>query len=327
MQNPTFDLSKTKTLIISLGIMSAYVCLTIPELSDPKDWPDWDIYKAALEKWQPSDMLDGFDYHLRNMMGKFSMDYLHNNKVVPFASSIGLLILTYLISVQFTGKRFAGILGMVVVMASVVYRQFDTSAPHGYEWAVFFMAAIYFVKRKWQLSPVMFISSILCKSLGALFLPALLYVIYKSDISRKAKIIQAGTYGAFAVSFVILSTYLGDYQSIPFNAGGFLTGAASWLFFYVVPDFWIAALMPTVMFLLLALWGKKNQKAGVVLVCMINMSIYGAFLHGLTDDIWNEPYRYAPLLSMFGVGLGVVITGFIERIQAKKQLSIDLGKL
>ena len=315
------DISAWRCGIVLAAMIGVYLGMAIPELYDPKDWPDYDIYKMQVEQWKPELR---FDYHVKLALGALGADHIGNVKIIPLAISAGFVVVTYLLAVQYSGKRYAALLAAGIVMASSVWRQFDTSAVHGYDWAFFFMLSMYFSKRKWYLNPVFFVLSIFCKSLAVLFLPVTLYMIYRSDMSLHRKLILGTVYGLLGIAFMLASTYVRDYAGIQFDAGGFIGGLGSWLFFFVVPDFWMAALMPLTMLMLLALWARGNHNSGTVLLAMLNLSLYGAFLQGFTDDIWNEPYRYAPLVAMFGVGVAVMVEGF--RLRQKEKVK-DLKSL
>lgn len=321
-----FDISPARTAVLLSSIVAIYCASTIPELQTPKDWPDYDFFGPMVADWKPADMLNGFDYHVKYALAKVSVEWLGNHKIMPLVYSVLFVFVTYLFAVQLSGKRYAGLLAACVVLASSVWRSFDTSAVHSYDWALFFMASLYMIKRKWQFNPLFFVLSILSKSLAVLFIPFVIFMIIKSDNTPKQKTILCSTYAIMGASFVMVSTYFGDYSGLGFSVYGFMNGAVDWLYLFVVPDFWMAALMPVTMLLMLALASKGNKQAWIVFAGMLTFSLYGGFLEALTDNMWNEPYRYAPLVSMFGIGIAVMITGFIARTEQKK-LRIDLGKV
>jgi hypothetical protein len=310
-----FDLHHKHAILISLVIITLYTSLTIHEIELHADWPDYDFMRKAMMSWEPADVLNGFDYHAKYAMSKFSHDTLQNGKTIPFVLTISLLVVSYLFAVQLSGKNYAGVIAVCVIAGSSVFRQFDTSMVYDNSWVVFFMASLYFVKRKWQLNPVFFVLSVLSKSLTILFLPAILFYILRSDQSRKNKIVLMVFYGLTSLAFVAVSQYVGDYSDVPFNTHGFLNGLGAWVWFFMVPDFWLAVLMPLGMVMLLFQY-KKNVKALPLLVLLCNLAFYGAFLEGFTDDIWNEPYRYIPLLAVFACSIGVITNGInLQRLR------------
>lgn len=306
-------------------ILAIYTLSTIPELQDPKDWPDYDFFKIQVAEWQPIDATKSYGFHVKYGLGKISTDVFGNHKIVPLIITLGLVVVSYLFAVQQSGKRYAGLLCVGAILGSSVFRSFDTSAVHSYEWALFFITSLYFIQRKWQLVPLFFVLSILSKPTAVLFLPATIYFVITAPISKAVKITLGTVFAGIIFGLVISSHYYSDYASNGFDSHGFVSGLGAWEYFFMVPDFWLAALMPMSMLLLFVLSIKKVPRAMPILVMMINTAIFGAFLDGLTDDMWNEPYRYAPLIVMFGASLGVIIKQFLVRRESK--VRINLGKV
>ena len=92
-----------------------------------------------------------------------SLDIFQNIKLLPFIASILIVVFTYLITVQFCQKRFAGIISVVVLLQTYTFLKFDTTAVYENFWVLFFLISLYMIEKKWFLSPVFLHSCILHK--------------------------------------------------------------------------------------------------------------------------------------------------------------------
>lgn len=321
------DIKKEHTILIIFAVIGVWGVITIPELYNQKDYPDYDFFTIETQQWTPQKILSGYDLHVRDALGKFSDEYLGNIKIVPFILSGCLLGVTYLLGTQLSGKRYGGILALCFVTASGIFRAFDTSAVYANGWSLFFIMSLYFIRKQWYLNPVFFVLSLLSKPLAILFLPAVIVWIIKEQMPLQRKI-ALGIFYCFIVIFMLIgSKYYGQYHELPFNLEGFLDGLDDWIFFFLVPDFWVSVTMPMVMLFLAILWKKGIGQTTILLVSMLNLSLFNAILQGLTDDIWGEPYRFIPLLVITGSSLGVIVEGVKQRIKQKEELRNNLGKV
>jgi len=118
----TFEISKRVALISLAVILCVYVGLATPELflDEGETWNDYNaVLLPALEIW-PFGQTDNVyvqeqnDRYVRMFLLDVSLDIFQNIKLLPFIASILVVVFTYLITVQFCQKRFAGIIAVIV---------------------------------------------------------------------------------------------------------------------------------------------------------------------------------------------------------------------
>ena len=234
-----FDISKKTAIIIGVSILSIYVGLSIPELfiSEVEQWPDYLILKNALEIWPSTDSFSIYvkeqnTRYVRMILLDFSQEFLENIKLLPFVASISVVILTGLITVQISKKRFAGIISMLILFQSITFTDFDTVAVYENFWVLFFLISIYSIQKKWWYSsPITFLLAIFTKAFIVTYLWMNIFFIYRSDLPKKIKLILFGSYGLVTlISYLIFETgrniIYDDIVRISFNS--FLDGFTGW---------------------------------------------------------------------------------------------------
>ena len=118
-----FEVSKNLAFFIVLLMIGFYITFTVGELFDGtyqddfeehfKDW--FELYDVTKFNVTP------IGNHVLFFLVTGSMEVFENYKVIPFIASIGLLVLTYLFTVELSKKRFAGIIAMVIVLQSNIF--------------------------------------------------------------------------------------------------------------------------------------------------------------------------------------------------------------
>lgn len=309
------DLSKTVTYALLVGILAFYIVSGVDGLRDPRDFPDYFWYDQKIKNWAPEQWLQGYDYHVKHSLSKASIEWFDNPKTVPLILSIALVGATYLLAVQLSGKRYAGVLAALIMILSNIFRHFDASQPYPNDWVLFLVLSLYFAKKAWYLMPLMFGLGVLSKPLIILFIPMILYYFVQLNPQRIRRIPILVLFGVMIISGAFLMPFRGGDWT--FNGMGFLTGLGAGMYFFMIPDFWLAALFPVSMITLLVLGLKRVPNAYVVLLGMGTAMFHGGFLEGFTTHWWNEPYRYIPLIVFFAVSIGVIIEGIKQRRREK----------
>ena len=142
----TFEISKRVAIISLAIILGVYIGLSTPELflDESKQWSDYKvILLPALEIW-PSGQSDDIyvkeqnDRYVRMFLLDVSLAVFQNIKLLPFVASILVVVFTYLITVQFCKKRFAGMIAVIVLLQSYTFLNFDTIAVYENFWVLFF---------------------------------------------------------------------------------------------------------------------------------------------------------------------------------------------
>jgi len=184
-----FEISRKTTVIVIVILLGGYVAFTIQDLSidENEEWPDFKFLKFAInefphpiEKWQYTSVF------VKHFLLSSSQTIFQNMKILPFISSISLLLVTYFLTVEISKKRFAGIIAMVILLQSSIFLRYDTVATYSNFWTVFFILSLYLVYKSWYLSPISYFLSIFSKPLTVFFLPNDL-VFYISSFYIKEK--------------------------------------------------------------------------------------------------------------------------------------------
>ena len=312
----TFEIPK-KVAIISLAvILGIYVGLSTPELfiDESTQWGDYAVVDLALEIWPfgESDhrhINEQNDRYVRMFLLDVSLDVFQNIKLLPFIASILVVVFTYLVTVQFCQKRFAGIISVIVLLQSYTFLKFDTVAVYENFWVLFFLISLYMIQKKWFLSPVFYILAFFTKAYVAPFFILTLFTTYRSQISRRTKIAILISY-VIAVVLAIALVFVGDsvYPNvIEINYSKFIVGFQTISAQLRLDFFFIMALLPVTVGLMFL--SKNNLKhADSILILIFGTIITGPLLVMSTYEYEILMYRNIPLLVFFSIGIGMLFS-------------------
>ena len=157
----TFEIPKRVAIISLAIILGVYIGLSTPELFlyEGTDWADYNaVLLPALEIWPFGQADDVYvqeqnDRYVRMFLLDVSLDIFQNIKLLPFIASILVVVFTYLITVQFCQKRFAGIIAVIVLLSSYTWLKYDTVAVYENFWVLFFLISLYMIEKKMVFVP------------------------------------------------------------------------------------------------------------------------------------------------------------------------------
>ncbi len=310
----TFEIPKRVTIIALAVILGVYIGLSAPELSldEGADWADYDaILIPALEIWPFGQTDDVYvqeqnDRYVRMFLLDVSLDIFQNIKLLPFIASILVVVFTYLITVQFCQKRFAGMIAVIVLLQSYTFLKFDTVAVYENFWVLFFLISLYVIEKKWFLSPVFYILAFYTKAYVAPFFLMTLFTTYRSQISRRTKIGILISY-VILVSAAIALIFLGDTiypDVIDVNYSKFILGFQVIIAQLRFDLFFIMLLLPVTVGLMF-LSKSKLKHADSILILIFGTIIASPILVAFTYHYEILPYRFIPLLVFFSIGVGM----------------------
>ena len=322
----SFDLTQKSTVLILIGILFFYICFTFNELfvaecSGLSDCFDFDRRMARLAVWDINWLHDDFRHSLHFGLLKFSEQLFGNAKVLVLVSSCILLLLTYLLSFNLTGKRIAGITALLVVLSSSIFRNYDTSVTYPSFWATILIFSFYLITIRERISlttPFAYLTTIPAKSLTIFYFPALIGFILLSDSqTKKTKVKILVTFLFLFIAVIGLGFYYGRITlSIftEFRLMDFVGGFVSWM--------WKGFAGDQITLLLLFVSGftvysnrKVIRNSKPALIVLLAMVLTSPVLIGLTTyDVW--PYRQLPLVVFVGVLTGMLV-GFVDKINWK----------
>ena len=310
----TFEISKRVTIISLAVILCVYIGLTTPDLflDEGENWSDYNsVLLPGLELWPFGESDDIYiqeqnDRYVRMFLLDVSLDIFQNIKLLPFVASILIVVFTYLITVQFCQKRFAGIISVIVLLQGYTFLKYDTVAVYENFWVLFFLISLYMIQKKWFLSPIFYIIAFFTKAYVAPFFLMTLFTTYRSQISRKTKIAILISY-AVIVLVAIALIFIGDtvYPTIiDVNYSKFLLGFQVIIAQLRFDLFFIMTLLPVTVGLML-LSKNKLKHADSILILIFGTIIAGPILVTLTYHYEILPYRFVPLLVFFSIGVGM----------------------
>jgi len=308
-----FEIPKKPTLIILLIIFSVYIGFSIPELSlnEAEEWGDYVILKSALEIWPYGESENIYveeqnDRYVRMFLLDASQEIFQNIKILPFLASILVILFTYLLTVQITEKRFAGIISILVLIQSHTFLRFDTVAVYENFWVLFYLLSIYVVKKQWFLSPIFYILSFFTKAFVAPYFIMTLLFAAQTSLSTKKKVLLLISY-VVIVGISGLVIFSGDsiYPNvIQTDPSKFFIGIATFgpLLRY---DFLLLLTILPVVVGLTFLAKSHMKEIDSILFLILGTFIAGPILIIFTNFYEILPYRYIPLIIFYAIGVGI----------------------
>tara|TARA_B100000029_G_scaffold117386_1_gene110481 strand:+ start:274 stop:1410 length:1137 start_codon:yes stop_codon:yes gene_type:complete len=310
-----FEISKKTSIIIGIVILSIYIGLSVEELflDEVNQWPDFLILKEALEIWPSTDHWSVYikeqnTRYVRMILLDFSQDFLQNIKLLPFIASISVVILTALVTIQISKKRFAGIISMIILLQSITFIDFDTIAVYENFWVLFFLLSIYSIQKKWwYASPTSFILSIFTKAYVVTYFWINIFFIYRADIPRRTKLYILASYGAvLSITYAIFETgrsiIYDEIVRIDFNS--FLDGFTGWGNSMQLDPLIVLCIVP----LIVGLFKKSLngiKQADSILILILGTILAGPLISLVTDFYFILPYRFIPFVIAIAIGIGV----------------------
>ena len=309
-----FEVSKRITRILIVILIGSYSIVTVGEIYTEEPWED---YKRVIEPGLQNYSFDETKFDLRvipTIFGYLSMELFGTYRVFPFIASVLSLFLTYLITVQISKKRFAGIIALVVVLQSGNFLIYDTTITYPIFWIMFYLLSIYFIFKSWPISSISFTSAAFSHPLTLGLLPITIPFIALLDLPKRKKILLISSYFlVIAIGLVLIFIQIipiPDYLTVDntstFNGSKIIGGFAIILSQFRYDGVIVVFLLPLVVCLFLA--SKKGiSNANAILILIGGMILLTVFIPVLTSQ-GNTPYRILPLVFFFAIGVGTLLS-------------------
>jgi len=305
-----FEVSNRVAFLVMVILIGFYISFSVGELFDGKFQAD---FKVHFEDWLEIYSVTEFNvtpigYHLQFFLETISMQVFENYKVIPFIASIALLVLTYIVTVEISKKRFAGIVSMVIVLLSNVFLMYDTSVTYPNFWILFYLLSLYLILKKWPLSPISYVASALSKPLTVAFLPMTLFFVYRTNISKKKKIHIVISYGVIVALGIIFLT-ITDTSLVGgsiFNIHDFWSGFTAFYISLRFDGIVLVFILPLIVGLFIAS-RRGIRHADSIMFLIMGILLSGPLVQGFSDVI-NVPYRFIPLIVFFAIGTGILLS-------------------
>jgi len=312
-----FEVSPKITFFVITILIGLYIIFSVGELFDGQFQADYDervkdwLENFSLTEFETKGLnAPGWGSYLHIVFGVVSIKVFDNVQVIPFISSIALLVLTYFITFEITKKRFSGIVAFVILLQSGVFLHYDTGITYPNFWILLYLFSLYLVYKKWPASPISFVASILTKFMTIAFLPMTLLFIYRASISKQNKIRLIILYGIIVVLGVLFLVLTNsgllssdrEFESHDFW-GGFNAIHQSLRFDPLVLLF----MLP----LIVGLFFKSRhgfKEADSFTFLILGMLLSAVLIPSLTGTGINAPYRFIPLVLFFAMGVGMLLS-------------------
>ena len=307
-----FEVSHRTALVLIGILIGSYAILTVEELYTEEPWEDFDRgvdggLEAALQNWS----IDDLTFHAKVIpyfFGYLSMELFGSYRVAPFIASIVCLCLTYLITVQLSKKRFAGIVALGIVLQSGNFLIYDTTITYPILWIMFYLLSIYFIFKSWPISSISFIPAVFSHILSVGLFPLSILIVAVLDLPKRKKILLLSSYFALIVVGLILifTQIIPFYLISSFDLSKIISGFAIVLSQFRYDSVIVVFLLPLVVCLfLISKKGISNANAPLILIGGLILMI--AFVPVLTT-MGNTPYRMLPLVFFFAIGVGTLLS-------------------
>jgi len=299
-----FEVSRKIAFLTILAVLTIYVVTSAGEITVEEHWEDFSALKEKVDEWSPDKVFLQFEPHFRYFLIWSSYTLFGYYTIVPFISSIALLLLTYFFTTKITSKRFAGIISMIVLLQSNVFLTYDSTVSYTNFWILLYLLSLFLVYKAWPLSPVSYLLSIFSKALTAMFLPMSVFFIYRSNISKNKKIILISSSVGIILAGIIVVASGPNVEE--FDSDEFWLGFTSFSYQLRFDGLILVFILPLMVGLFLA---ARNgiAHADSILVLIGGILLTAPFLTGFTE-LTNQPYRFVSVIVFFAVGVGVLLS-------------------
>ena len=310
-----FEITKKQSLITGIIILAVYAAITAPELAidETTQFPDVYTLLVALESFPITDSGDTVideqnSRFVRMILLGFSQDYLNNIKIIPFISSVILVAVTGIITVQISHRRIAGLIAMIILLQGYTFLEYDTIAVYENLWVIFFLLSIYSINKRWYLSGILYLLSVFSKAFSTPFLILNFYYLMRSDNNRSTKIRTSISYGVIILImfglFSIGNTIYDDIIYVDFNR--FMNSLSDFSSQMRFDTFLLIMILPTTIGLFFAARnGVKHAESMLFFIpCLL---LAGPLVALATDYFVILPYRFIPLIVFFSISVGIVM--------------------
>lgn len=308
------EVSPTITIITLVVLFGIFLAFTYEQVLNEEQWPDYVNYiKPAVENWAWLDRIHGFDYFhvVKFFLISLSQTAFGNMQLLPYVTSILVLILVYLLSYKITGKRIAGIVSVAVMVQSRTFLTFAGSATYDNFWFAFYLLSVYLLfSRRPYLSPLAFTLSVFSKQLSAIMIPITLFILYRSNIPEAKKSRLLIIYGIFlaAVIATAASGTLVAFEPNLESIGSRLNQIP--LLLRIDGPFFFMFVLPVVV----GLFMKARRMAyadSVIFSIMFTVSL--PFAVGMLTNGIYEAHNTIPIVTFFAIGCGSLLAATKEK--------------
>lgn len=254
--------------------------------------------------------------HLPNEVGTLRM-YLScvsynigNPEIISYITNVALIPVTYLFTTSITKKPLAGIITIILLGTSWMWRYWTPSVTYSQEWTLFFITSLYLANRNSRFSALAYSLSIACKPLALLYFPILLYSSTRKTLPY---IILPVVVSVFL--FVVGDKHIMSGQVFQLNWDLFPTEPQTlWNLLSPYPE--LIFLMPLTIAALFFIKNKISRYLLFSILTVLSMIV----LVDLFTNLDNQHYRLFTLLIRTLAGFGYSVVHIVEKLIQKPKL-------
>jgi len=306
----SFEVSAQVATLAVILLLGFYISFNINELLVKDPWEDYErTVLPALENWEVGNITKNItEPNLVYLFGIISLKIFGTYHAIAFIASIAVVVLTYFITKEISGKRFSGLVAIAILLQSNNFLTYDTTLTYSNFWVLFYLLSLYLIYKKWQLSPISFLFSIPSKAITIMYLPMNLFFAYRVNIPRRKKILIFSSYIAIIVIgtiiFVVSGTGLSRIQV--FDSHSFLSGLTAFSAEFRFDFLIVLFILPLIVGLFFAS-RRGILEADAIMTLLGWILLLSAILPAFTEYD-NNPYRYITFVVFFAVGTGLLFS-------------------
>lgn len=332
MTNKDKPLKQKHYYYILIAIISVFTLVSIPELQRPisHSWEEEHI-TYAIEN------CDQYGQPYQRALLKFyqfciSEDLFGNHKIITFVESIGIIILVYLITVKFTNKPYTGLIAACLIVGTHTFIDNASTGYNSTEWVFFLLLSVYFIFKKPALTGLFFAITLFAKAITLFYLPFVIWIILKSDITKKNKKIAIVSLLPVVALVILWTGFVGEHiiqseVSMMFNYSEITTILYNPIYNFTSETFDHAYLFGFIPLSLIGLYYMRKQWKPAIpmlstIVFMFTMQIWLP----LFSEYGMGNYRNVAMMTFVAISLGVLSnhksTQFLEWVKIRKNKNI-----
>ncbi|MDR3782524.1 MAG: hypothetical protein P4K92_04365, partial [Candidatus Nitrosotalea sp.] len=221
-----FEVSQKVSLLILSGLIAIFIIFKIGNLQNPEEasFSDYQRVTQLVQSWNIFSSIHDDITEFRLNLHYISLHIFGNIRVIAFLETISLLIVTYLTTTIITKKRFAGIVSVVVLLQSSLFLRYSVSVTYDNLWTLFYLISLYAIYKKWYLSPISYVLSLLSKPLVAIYLPMTFFFIHRANIKTSKRKLIISYLGILVIIAVVMTLEGSDYNIHSLYFDEFRTG-------------------------------------------------------------------------------------------------------
>lgn len=296
---------------ILAAIIISFIIVSIPELSRPigDGWEEEHITYAienCSEYGQP------FQRAAFKFYQFCASEFLFgNHKIITFGESIGIVILVYLITIKFTNKPYTGLIAASLIVGT---HTFIDNAPTGYnstEWVFFLLLSIFVSFKKPVFTGVFFAVTLFAKAITLFYLPFVIWLILKSDATKRNKKIAILSLVPVVVLVIIWTLFVGEniiQPSIDIGLNPDLnTVLYNPIYNFTEETFDWVYLFGFIPLSLIGLYSMRKQwKPAIPMLCMIVFMFTMQIWLPMFSEYGMGNYRNVAMMTFVAISLGVL---------------------